>query len=105
MHDFIALLEGYYCPYPIDTLSVSFFRFLANSSIELVGSAPGESKNKTGTLYLDSAQILSIGYEIGSTYYWPRMHAINREAPTRVLSSRTDLTRYISMKALIYSFY
>lgn len=73
--------------------------------MELVGSAPGDNKNKTGTVLLDSAQMSCIGYEIGSTYYCPKVQAMNFEPATNVLSSLTDLIKHIYMKALIYSFY
>jgi hypothetical protein len=105
MQALMALLAGYYCPYPIETFSVVFFFFLAKSSIELVGSAPGDSKNRIGTLNLDSAQMSCIGYDIGSIYYCPRIAPINLALATRVLSSRTLLTKNISIKALISSFY
>lgn len=101
----MAFLAGSSWPYPIDTFSVVFFFFLAKSSIALVGSAPGESKKRTGTLYLDSAQISCIGYEIGSINYWPRIAAINFELATRVLSSLTLLTKNIYINALISYFY
>ena len=42
---------------------------------------------------------------MGSTYYWPKIWAINLEAATKVLSYLTDLISVISIKALIYSFY
>jgi hypothetical protein len=70
-----------------------------------VGSAPGESRKRMGTLNLDSAQISCMGYEIGSINYCPRMAAINLALATRVLSSRTLRTKYIYINALISSFY
>jgi hypothetical protein len=57
----MAFLAGSYWPYPIETFYVVFFFLRANSSIAEVGSAPGESKNKIGILYLDYAQISGIG--------------------------------------------
>lgn len=84
---------------------MTFFFLRAKSSIELVGSAPGDSKNRIGTLNFDSAQISCIGYEIGSTYYCPSMADMNLALATRVLSSLTERIRLISMKARISSFY
>jgi len=42
---------------PILTLFATVFFFLPNSSIELVGSAPAESKKRTGTFGRDSSKI------------------------------------------------
>jgi len=47
-------------PSPIETiLHGYFFFFLANSSIDEVGSAPADSKYKTGSILEDSDQIYS----------------------------------------------
>jgi hypothetical protein len=48
-------------PSPIETFSVVFFFFLANSSMDEVGSAPADNKNKTGSTELLDAQMVSIG--------------------------------------------
>jgi hypothetical protein len=46
----ITFLATSSCPSPMDTFSVgNFFFFRANSSIELVGSAPADSRKRIGT--------------------------------------------------------
>ena len=59
---FIHLAATTSYPSPIDTFSQgNFLFFFARSSIEDVGSAPAESKNRTGSKHVLSYQIWSIG--------------------------------------------
>jgi hypothetical protein len=84
----------------MDTFSQgNFFFFLANSSIELVGSAPADNKNNTGSKLEDSAHIVSIGYDMGSVNSLPKAAPINYYVATSVLSSRKDRTKQSVMNA------
>jgi hypothetical protein len=58
----------------MDTLSQgNFFFFLARSSMVVVGSAPADNKNKTGSYLVESFQMFSMAYEIGEVYWFPNV--------------------------------
>lgn len=86
-------------PSPMDTFSQgNFFFFLASSSIEEVGSAPAERRNKTGSSLELSCQMESMGYEMGAVNSLPTTALMNCVAATSVRSSRSDLTKHKEMK-------
>ena len=70
-----------------------FFLFLASSSIDEVGSEPGDKRNRIGSKVLDPSQVLSIGYEIGVVNSLPNTLRIKLEQLTNVRSSLKHLTR------------
>lgn len=65
-------------PSPIDTFSQSYLRFLFDrSSIDDVGSAPADNKNRTGSNLVVSPHMVSIGYDIGAVNSFPNVELMN----------------------------
>lgn len=63
-----------------------------------MGSAPADKRNKIGSNFELSYQIVSIGYDMGAVNSLPNTALMNYVAATKVRSSLSDLTRQSEMK-------
>lgn len=95
------LYAFYPYPSPNDTFYKIFFFFLANSSIDEVGSAPADNKNKTGSLFELDCSIDSIVSVTGSIYFYsPKTSLMNYNDVVMARSSLKDLNKHSFNKGL-----
>mmetsp|Transcript_14092 Transcript_14092/g.33795 ORF Transcript_14092/g.33795 Transcript_14092/m.33795 type:complete len:203 (+) Transcript_14092:805-1413(+) len=91
------------CPWPMETPRILIFLRLASSSMSLVGSAPGDSRQMKGTHGVDSFSAFSMLSGTDSVKRCPMASAMYSCAATMVRSSRRLLTTHMRSNLLIFS--